>query len=757
MNTLLHFRWIALGLLVLVLGALSPGLQRSAVPDNALSVWFLESDPKLVDYYAFQETFGNDEVILLLVEPTGGSLSPSGMEQLKSVSNGLEELPGVKAVHSVLTVQDAWRTVDENGYGTIHFDRAIQGGLDRLKENSLLSGRLVSADGQQAMLWVEMTATEDFDAQRDSIVGAVTQTSHELLGDTPHALGGVGVIYSGLNLATQHDFGLFVGLGYLIIFITMGWLFRSWRMVLAAMGVVTFGTAASLGIYGWAGHQLNMITVVLPTLVIVLGLADVVHFPTAFVEEQRKHPNAPRSEQVTAALKHVFLPCLITTVTTMAGFAALTASPMAVIRHLGTYAAIGVAAALLASLILMAVALHSLPENWTLPPNRLVDGLLDAVRMKLFQQPAAMGLLCVLVIVLAALGAWQVRADTYTLGYLPDDHPVVRDHRTIEESWGAYSVLDFVVQPKETLRVDSPEVLEATRKFAKRAVALEGVRTAYGLHDVHRRLATVLGMELSPDEPLSADAVAQLNLVLDSQAFVWEQDDAAFRDNVLAPWRTLDGDVGRMTLVGSMASAVELEGVLSSLQVLANDTMGDLGTIEPAGYPPLYTQIVDYAVSSQIRGFFLALVIIFALMLLWLRSFRLALISLAPNVFPVLVMMGTMGVLKIDLDIATATVAAIVIGVSIDDTVHFLLHWRDAERAGLSWEESVTKVFRLAGIPAVITTLLLVVGYPVLMLAEVGSVVSFGLLTSVAATAAIFGDLILLPLLLRLVPGKITQ
>ena len=185
--------------------------------------------------------------------------------------------------------------------------------------------------------------------------------------------------------------------------------------------------------------------------------------------------------------------------------------------------------------------------------------------------------------------------------------------------------------------------------------------------------------------------------------------------------------------------------------------MGDLGRIEPAGYPPLYTKIVDYAVSSQVRGFFIALAIIFTLMLVWLRSLRLALISLVPNAFPVLVMMGVMGALGIDLDIATATVAAIVIGVSIDDTVHFLLHWREAERAGKSWDESVDYCFRHAGLPAVITTLLLVVGYPVLMLADVGSVVSFGLLTTVAAAAALFADLVVLPLLLRLVPGRIDR
>jgi len=141
------------------------------------------------------------------------------------------------------------------------------------------------------------------------------------------------------------------------------------------------------------------------------------------------------------------------------------------------------------------------------------------------------------------------------------------------------------------------------------------------------------------------------------------------------------------------------------------------------------------------------------LMLLWLRSFRLALISLPPNVFPVLVMMGVMSALDIHLDVATATVAAIVIGVAIDDTVHFLHCWRDAEREGLSWENALERTYSRAGAAAVTTTTLLLLGYPVLMLASVKTVVYFGLLTTIAAAAALFGDLVILPLLLRAFPA----
>ncbi len=751
MTALVRSRHVALVLLGLVVLAMLPGAQRSSVPDNALTVWFLETDPQLQAYDEFQASFGNDEVVLLMVEPPGGVLSEPGLALIDEVSVALEAVEGVERVHSVLSARDVWRIEDG-----IRFGAATDAGLERLAGNPLFQGRFLSEDGTLAMLWVQMASMADFDARRDAIVTEVTGVADRVLGDRDHALGGIGVIYSGLNLITQHDFGLFLGLGYLVIFVLLAWLFRSWRLVLATIGVVTVGTIVSLGLYGYAGHQLNMVTVVLPTLIVVIGLADAIHMPAAFVRVRQEFPELDRQQQAARALRRVIVPCLLTTLTTMAGFCALASSPMAVIRHLGIFSALGIGAALLASLVLMAWALAGQPQGWQFPRHRLVDGLLGWVEGLLHRRRPLLLVVTLAICGLAGWGASTVDADTYTIGYLPDDHRVVTDHEAIEERWGPYSLLDFLVRPADPDgRVDSPELLEATHCLERRATGLDAVSDGYGLHSVYRRSAEVLGADVSPDRPLASDLVAQLGLLLEIQGFEWDRDYPEYAHNALAPVMTEDGRLGRMTLVGAMMSAKQVDALLAEVRALADECAGAAGTIEPAGYPPLYARIVDYATSSQIRSFWIALGIIFTLMLVWLRSPRLALVSLVPNVFPVLVMLGVMGALEIRLDIATATVAAIVIGVSIDDTVHFLLHWRQAERDGQTWEEALSSTFAGAGAPAFLTTLLLVVGYPVMMLADVETVVAFGLLTTVAAAAALFGDLVLLPLLLRVAHRRV--
>ncbi len=757
---LLSWRWLAFALFVVAILAVMPGLKTAVRPDNALTVWFLKTDPQLQNYNRFQKHFGNDEVILIQIYHPQGIFNASLLQKIEQLSKELENVEGVDSVHSLLSARDFYET----GKG-LKFDYAVPRPLPsaqyelaalkkRLVANPLMIGRFISKDGTRAMLWAQMETMADIDLRRDAIVGQVRQITGQVMGETEHPMGGIGVIYSGLNIITQHDFGLFVGITYLVMFVAVWWFFKSLLLVAAILGVILTGTLGALGVYGLLDHQINMVTIVLPTLIIVLGIADAIHFPAIFFQELSKNQESSRGEIVYATVKRVFLPCLFTTITTICGFMALVSSPMAVIQHLGIYAALGVGIAFVASMIFMTLVFYKLKENSTQPRLLLASKILNKVDSWLREKPGQLAGLSVLLVLVALIFAFQVKTDTYTLGYFPDDHQVVKDHLTIEKGWGYYSPLEFTVVPARGLKADSPEILAATQKFVDRAKEMPLVSDGFGLYSIYRRMAQVMGAELKPDQVISAPLVAQLKLLLESEPLEWNRKGKKFQENFLAPVITQDGNLGRITLLGKMISAKTMAGLFKQLENLAKETMGKAGKLVISGYPPLYVSIIDYVTTSQVRSFFLALAIIFVLMLTWLRSLRLALISIVPNCFPVLFMLGAMGILGIDLDIGTATVGAIVLGISIDDTIHFLHYWQQAEKDGLSWEACLKRTFKRAGTAAIMTTLLLVIGYPVLMLADVATVFYFGLLTTVAALAAIYGDLVMLPLLLKVFAPK---
>jgi predicted RND superfamily exporter protein len=755
-DKLLRWRWAIALLFSAAIASLFTGVKHAAVPDNSLTVWFLETDPQLKNYYGFQEHFGNDEVVLLHLKDKNSIFTHSNLTRLDQLSKRITQIKGIERVTSILNVVDAFDTPQGLRYQPL-VQRPFPSDAIELKklqirasQNDVFKNRLVSTDGKQAMFWIQMDVMADIDTRRDQIISQIYQVTEEILENKEYSLGGIGVIYSGLNIITQQDFGLFISLGYLIMFIMLWWIFRSLRLVLASVGVIFLGTFASLGIYGLFKHQINMVTVVIPTLIIVLGIADAVHFPSAFIQIANQHRDKSRFFQVRHTLLQVFTPCLLTTLTTMAGFLALASSPMAVIRHLGIYSAIGLGVALIASTIFMTLAFFSLPRSVAIPRHPIINKVLSTCRNLLKNHRAVCALISFSIIGLSTWGAILVRADTYSIGYLPDEHKVVKDHLQIENEWGHYSVLDFMVRPSADYTIGHPKIVNGMEHFIQEASKHDDIRNGFSLADIYRRLATIMGSKKPPNEKWRADELAQLDLLLESQGFCWQKDKQCFQDNILFPFVTQDKDLGRFFLVGGMLTAMELDKTLHELEQLAETSFQDTASIEPAGYPPLYVRIIDYVTSSQIRSFFIAVGIIFILMLIWLRSLRLALISLVPNFFPVLTMMGVMGALKINLDVATATVAAIVIGVAIDDTVHFLHHWKNGEEKGLGWSSLVDYCFEKAGSPAVTTTILLLAGYPVLILAGVKTVVYFGILTTTAAVTALFADLIILPLILQL-------
>jgi predicted RND superfamily exporter protein len=714
MNVLIRFRWL---FLLLILGVTLLGLKGLApamVPNNSLNVWFMDSDPALAKYYDFQRLFGNDEFVMIHTEFPEGVLNQQSLDELKVYKLAIEKVSGVKKVHDItdfmvsLTLQE----------------------LIEQKANQLIQNYYLNEDATQTMLWVEMAVSDNFDAERQSIINNLEAVLDEHLADRSFHLGGIGLIYVALNEVTEDDFGVFLGLGFLLMFLVMGWVFRSAIFAFTAMMIVTIALLIMYGVYGITGNQINMVTSVLPIIVLVLGITDIVHFPVAYTLVRKNTPDLPARDAAKAALQSVFWPCLLTTMTTTVGFLTLVSTSLSALRDLGLFAAIGILVAFINTLVLMTIAYIDIPLKLSLPRHHHIDAMLKCIRDFVQSKTQMVWGIIILIMVLSVAGASYVKVDTLTLDYLPDSHRASLDHHAIEDKWGPYNVLEFVIRPDEDYLIDDVEIVDAIDQFMLQAFQLPEIHHGLSISTVYQEVG-----KLDP-EALSLS----LELKTDKERF-----------NPVATFQTEDGRYGRLKLVGNMLSAQQLTELLNRLDKIAVEAMGDLGTIEPSGYLPLYTQIIDYIMQSQIQSFGLALACIFIFMLVGFRSVRLAVIGTFSNLFPVLVMFGVMGFSGINLDIATASIAAIVIGISIDDTIHFLWSWRQAERLGYDWQAALKFTFNKVGRPVTITTVLLFSGFAILMAGAGATVFYFGLLTCVAALAALFGDLLLLPSIMKFI------
>ena len=172
-------RKLLLILLVLVTGFFSLGVPSAVVPDNSISVWFVNDDPQLVEYRKFHDVFGNDEVILLHVHDKEGIFRTETLQKLQNLSAELETQEGVHRVFSILSTDDAYDDGEGLGFRELVPDKiptdpaVLKNIQERATSNRLFEDRMISKDGTQAMLWIQMEVTEDFDNQRDLFVNQV--------------------------------------------------------------------------------------------------------------------------------------------------------------------------------------------------------------------------------------------------------------------------------------------------------------------------------------------------------------------------------------------------------------------------------------------------------------------------------------------------------------------------------------------------------------------------------------------------------
>jgi predicted RND superfamily exporter protein len=735
-DRLLRLRWLLLGLVCLLTAASLLGASKLGV-DNALDIWFVEGDPALEAYDAFQETFGNDEVVVMSLHQPGGILDEQGMGRIRAVGEIAAEVEGIHRVLSLATIEQIRSGEDWLEVAPLYQPPVGDDFARGVLEDPLLVGTLVNASGDTSLVLAWMESMDDIDAQRDAILADLRERVEA--GGEQVNYAGMGVVYAALNQASTVDSQVFIAASYLVIVGLLLLLFRRIGPVVLTLVVVGLAAIWLMGLYGATGHDINMVTMVLPTLMLIIGVSDCIHFLNRAVEQPVE---GTRWEKARAAVAFMFWPCFMNSLTTAAGFAALATASMPVVRDLGIFAAIGVLGAFLAALIGCSVGLlwqrmEPAPE----PPallNRTVAGMARLAT----ERPAAVLVGALVLILTGALGITKLEVDTYSIDYLKAHHQVRVDSETIEAQFGNYTPLELVVSSPGALR--DPEVMGAVAAWQDAMEAHPRVDWTRSPADTVRKLNQVLsdGKPESFVVPQDASALEQALLLYESDP-----------DSDLSNLVSADEDSLRVTAGIPMVSAKAFGEILDELLELAELPPG--ATITPGGYLPLYVRIMEEVVASQVSSFALAFLVIFVMLALLFRSIRLSALAIPANLVPVVIILGIMGLVGIRLDVATVTVSAIMLGLIVDDTTQFLYRFRyELGRLG-DHRAAVEAAIHGVGRALLSTTVVLSLGFLVLGLAQIRSVSWFGVLMSLAMVCALVGDLLMLPAMIVLFKPKI--
>lgn len=685
--------------LALLLAASFPLLVAGGAlrPDNALSVWFVEDDPALAAYRDFVGRYGNDEAVAIAYRAPGDALAP---EEAALQARAAERVAAVDGVAEVLAPGPMAAELGSGPEARAYLRRA----------------GLLSADGRSAVLLARMEARDDVDAVRGRVLDDVRAAADGTLGAAGREAryAGIGVLYDALNRQTIRDSGVYLGVALLVMTALLWMALRRWRAVAIALAPPLVVSGMTMGLFTVAGRPFTQVTAILPMLVLVIGLSDALHLLSHYDAERRRAgavDEGARRELVARAAAFIAWPNLFTALTTAAGFLALATSRMPAVRDLGWTAAAAMLMGWVMTLLVGAAAL----ARWDVPPppERPRGGIVDRVLGRLAEWlpprrgAVLLGTAAAAVVLLA--GAARVRVDTYTLELLPSGHAAREDSRWIEENVGFYTPLEFRLRVAEGSAA-APAVLRRLAVWQQVAEARPDVAQTFGVAE-----AALAGGAEPGGAYLSADR----------------------RE-------------ARVTAFVPMTSTRGFAGTVRALEAEAVRVFGASATLTASGYLPLYLRIVDYVVSGTVWGLAVSALVVFAMVGLLLRSLPLTLAAVPTNLFPVALVFGAMGWAGIPLDIATATIGAIVLGIAVDDTIHFLFRYREERRAGRPTEDAVRETYREAGRPIVFATLVLALGFAVLATSGSTSIAYFGIVAALAIVGAMLADLFLLPALLLL-------
>ena len=716
---------------------------------NDLAAFFADGDPAVSDYETFKARFGTDEVVVVDLGPAhdkvDDAFAPARVAELSTLSQTLARVPGVARALSLATVD----LVKEGADGAAVVPARTD--LDEARRQAGPAGalaRLVDDTRTHQHLWLWFSPEGTTDQGRREALAGVFAAVEPLRAVRPVRVVGGGVVWEALNALTVRDGAVFISLAAFVLFFGL-WRFTR-RLLWPVVAVVAVSCANTIVFAAMAlsGTAMNAITVCLPSLVMALAVLDLVHVIAA-IDTLDDDVTDPRDRRVTSALANVITPGLFNIATTSVALLALVTATSAVTRQLGAFAALGVVLAWVFCVAWTIVALPRALRGRRRRAQEAASAWTTRVASHAVARPWPILVAAVLVMVASVVGITRLTVDTDTLGFLPRSHQVHQDVRAVEASVGPFIPLEVDVTFHNADAWQRVSVIDGLQRV-KATLATTSLPAAVG--DVRLGVPVSVVDVLDPaDRALGGGGLTRGALDDDragaAVAFI-EVTAPQLMDGLVSA----DGKHLRVTVPVTLTTAQGFIAASAHVCAVVEEALVGTGaTVRLTGYLPLYARIVDALVLDQVRSFAAAFVSVFVLIGLLLRSRRLMLLAALPNLVPIAFVLGLMGFLSIPLDVASVTIAATILGVIVDDTVHTLFHLRRGLRAGLSPNEAIVRASTSAGRANAWGNGLLLAGFLVLTFASARSLVLVGGLSAVAVAIALIADLLVVPALAAVV------
>ncbi len=757
--------------------------------DASADTLVVEDDPDLQLYREVSAVFGGDDFLLVTFTPHAGELLASAnLDALGRLQRRLGEIEGVTSVFSVLDaplLKSPPVSLDElaEGFRTLRSaDVDLALAAEELASSPFFRELLISADGRTAALRVDilpMPMPERADtaerrrqvAARAALIEAVRGLRTEFSPLGVLHLGGVPMIASDMIAFVKSDLAVFGGLVLVLVMAVLCAAFGQLRWVLLPLGCAAAGILATLGVLGFLLMPATVISSNFVALMAIMTISLTIHLIVRYRELLQAPEPLGAKKLVAATMTSKFAPCLYTALTTMAAFGSLTVSSIVPVEDFGWMMCIGLVLGFLVTFILFPAVLMLLDGGRPRPGLRVETGMIQRLSALSQRHPGRIAWASLAAAAAAAAGIAQLSVDNRFIDYFKDDTDINRGMVYIDRHLGGTAPFDLVLNFEPWQAWDDAlagDDLFADDPFAEAPAAggaasdpfperywftrdkLDRIGLAHRLLEARPEVGKVVSLasldklarQFNDGEPLNNVQVAAVLAALPPD----------LRDEVIRPYASpATGQARLWARVIESGPYFDRDQLVADIkQAVVREAGFADGAVAIAGMVVLFNGMVRKLVSSQVDTLGYVLLATFLMFLVLLRSPLFALLGMAPNILAAAAVLAVMGFAGIPLNMMTAAIAAVSIGIGVDFAIHYLHRYRRERTLAEDPGAAVARTHGSIGRALFLTGLTIMVGFSVLCFSNFVPTIMFGLLVALAMALAFLANLTLLPSLLVL-------
>ncbi|EGQ8077740.1 MMPL family transporter [Vibrio vulnificus] len=713
------------------------------------NIFFDGSNAQLQAFDEIQTTFAKTDNIALVLAPKSGDVfDQRTLTQIQEMTEQAWQVPYSSRVDSLANYQHT-EAVDDDLLVEDLLYQSYPLTAERIAKvravamsEPLLVNALASEKGDVAVINITMQMPGvDETAEVNEVVAYVEQMLSHYRAEYPDVTiykAGIIAMNHSFAMAAQNDSATLVPTMLLVILVFLTIMLRSFLSVLATLVVIIGAIVATLGIVGWAGMFLHVASVNVPTLIMTLAVADCVHVIASMRHFMRQ--GMPKSQAIHRSVTLNFVPIIITSVTTAIGFLMMNMSDSPVLRDFGNLSALGVMIACVLSVSLLPALLNLLPVRFSAKQAAKSSDIMDKLADLVVHRRNVLLPLSIVVIAGSAALIPYNKVNDESVKYFDTSSEFRQAADFMEQRIGGMTTMSIAIKTHQSQGIASPEFLEVLGEFTSWLREQPETDHVASLSDIYKRLNKNMHGDDSAYYALPAEReLAAQYLLLYEMSLPFGLD--------LNNQVNVDKSSVKLQLTVKNLGSVELVALEERIYQWFASHAPRYQVV--ASSPSLmFAHIGETNMASMLSTLPITLILISALMIFALRSWRLGVISLVPNIAPAVIGFGLWALISGEINLGLSVVVTLTLGIVVDDAVHFLAKYQHARKEGQNAEQAVRYAFHTVGRALWITTVVLVAGFSVLAMSQFRLNSDMGQLSAIVIFVALVIDFVLLPSLL---------